>query len=187
MFDNLKSLLHAAPTAPAAPAPAPTPKPVAPISDVASVERIHEDPYAELKKVGGVGTGEATTVADLVTPAVEVAPAEVALPAEPLPLTQEELDAAMARATAACPSGSFAEEDWSREVNPEDEKREDLPVRSIKRIAFLLETFEKNHLSRTEARIANDRIRYFRAQQGVGLVSQYREPNRNPQAAIKLA
>jgi hypothetical protein len=75
-------------------------------------------------------------------------------------------------------------DDDSRPADATEEARTDLPQRSIRRIAFLLKTYEAADPTgqRTRDRIQNDKIRHLMAKPAPK--STDRKPDRNPQSHI---
>jgi hypothetical protein len=133
----------------------------------------------------------------------EPAPSGVTIPAEPAvrsslpagttPLytkegtlaayrTSEGVFVAVTKITASTALENLSAED-RRPVDPEEELRNDLPLRTSGRIQFLLATYESNHPERTAARIQNDIARYhFGGGDGRALRANPQGLQRNPEA-----
>lgn len=132
--------------------------------------------FDDLKNLVTGGPAGTETPTQLATPASSEPVSAVApIPAEP---------SVVSPVSAALPTVALDDdgEDPTRPVSEADEARIDLPQRSRQRIAFLLQTFEKDRLDRTQARIQNDRARYLMTKPAPK--STDRKPDRNPQSHI---
>lgn len=136
--------------------------------------------FDELKSLIGCGTAAPIPA---VVPPPEPAATPVVTPESAPSVTAIAPEPAVDLTLPAAALDEYGENP-ERPVTPAEEADETLPVRSRQRIAFLLRTYEAGDISRTLARIANDKARFANAHPQVEQPVRYKVVDHNPQSHL---